>query len=534
MHSPQDTASPHDVAIDGATASLRVEVARLSARVSVLEKRLLALETPAPAGLTNARAGAAYPSGSLPDAPDDHLPLPDNQVPAIGKAVLGMAGAYLLRQVAESHTIPFAFAIGLAMLYAGGWLVAAVRARRPFSTAAFSTTAVLILAPMLWEVTVRFQAIPAAASAAALVVFSVAAMILAWPQNQAPTKDSVAWIAVVPSALAALALLIATRDLAPWTTALLAVAIAAEYAAFHDRWTGLRWVAAAAASLAVLNVVVVTGRPEGLPADYAALSDGRAMALECALFAVYAVSLLLRATMPGRAVTLFEMWQPMIALWLASAGVLRVLHLLTPGSAIVCGLLGAAAIASRALARRSGREYLAVHSAIFLLAALLFSGLLQFAYGTLVGTMPPAPDLAIWIAAATAIVCYALGRGMVNIGVSIIGTIALISWGIIFGIFATAGVSENASAVAVMRTMVICAAAVAAASSGRRWRRDELLWTARAVMALGGVKLLLDDFRHSGPAAVALSLVCFGAVLILLPRWTRSEDPFGAPERRPD
>ena len=46
---------------------------------------------------------------------------------------------------------------------------------------------------------------------------------------------------------------------------------------------------------------------------------------------------------------------------------------------------------------------------------------------------------------------------------------------------------------------------------------------ARAAMVVGAVKLLMDDFRHGGPAALAISLLCFGAVLILLPRWTRGE-----------
>jgi hypothetical protein len=39
---------------------------------------------------------------------------------------------------------------------------------------------------------------------------------------------------------------------------------------------------------------------------------------------------------------------------------------------------------------------------------------------------------------------------------------------------------------------------------------------------MGSVKLLLEDFRHSSPAALAISLVCYGAVLIVAPRLARN------------
>jgi hypothetical protein len=46
-------------------------------------------------------------------------------------------------------------------------------------------------------------------------------------------------------------------------------------------------------------------------------------------------------------------------------------------------------------------------------------------------------------------------------------------------------------------------------------------------IALGTVKLVMEDFRQSHPAALAVSLVCYGAVLILVPKLssTSSSNP---------
>ena len=54
--------------------------------------------------------------------------------------------------------------------------------------------------------------------------------------------------------------------------------------------------------------------------------------------------------------------------------------------------------------------------------------------------------------------------------------------------------------------------------AGSRTGHRELVWISYAAIALGTVKLLLEDFRQSHPAALALSLLCYGALLILVPK----------------
>ena len=73
--------------------------------------------------------------------------------------MLGIAGAYLLRAMAESTTFPRAVVVPVALSYAAMWLVAATRVKTEakFASVAYAGTSVLILIPMLWELTLRFN-----------------------------------------------------------------------------------------------------------------------------------------------------------------------------------------------------------------------------------------------------------------------------------------------------------------------------------------------------------------------------------------
>jgi hypothetical protein len=74
------------------------------------------------------------------------------------------------------------------------------------------------------------------------------------------------------------------------------------------------------------------------------------------------------------------------------------------------------------------------------------------------------------------------------------------------------------SLLATARTMVTCALAFAFGFTGSRTRRRELVWISYVAIALGTVKLILEDFRQSHPGALAASLVGYGALLILVPK----------------
>ncbi len=161
------------------------DVGQLSERVRELERRVAALERQ-PAVETPAAAESA--SAALPEAPPPEARhgLPPSNVSAgvvsvIGKAVLAIAGAYLLRAIAESGTIPQLPVLMVAIAYAGMWLVWALRthATNLFASVTYAITSALILSPLLWESTVRFQVVWPAFTAAVLVAYVVLALALA-------------------------------------------------------------------------------------------------------------------------------------------------------------------------------------------------------------------------------------------------------------------------------------------------------------------------------------------------------------------
>lgn len=101
------------------------------------------------------------------------LETPSGAVPIIGKAVLGIAGAYLLRAIAESSSVPKLPVLFAAILYACFWMFWAVRihAASRFASITYGITSTLILSPLLWESTVRFQVLSPAVAAAVTVAF---------------------------------------------------------------------------------------------------------------------------------------------------------------------------------------------------------------------------------------------------------------------------------------------------------------------------------------------------------------------------
>ena len=89
----------------------------------------------------------------LPLASPHNLPAPTLLLPVLGRALLGLAGAYLLRALTESGSFSPQAGVAIGLLYALFWLVWAARtpAARRIETALHSLTSVLVLSPLLWE-----------------------------------------------------------------------------------------------------------------------------------------------------------------------------------------------------------------------------------------------------------------------------------------------------------------------------------------------------------------------------------------------
>ncbi len=567
MHKPLDDSAP--------------DLERLTSQVKELERRVSLLEQ-------SQETASAYPYE--PEIRAANLPLPESEtssarpagaIRVVGQSILGIAGAYLLRAAAESGSFPPLAVVAVALAYAGGWLVGATRVRADvrFASTAYGITAALILSPMLWEVTVRFKFLSVAATAAALVAFVVLASILAWRRKLAP----VVWIATSSAVITTLALLIATRDLVPLTSALLVIALATELAACRDHWLGLRPVAAMAANIAVWVLLDVAARQQSISLEYKLIPSAVVLLLLSALFVIYSASVVFRSRILRRTITFFENAQLAAASLLLVVGVLRVgnealaaelgiffllvaagcywaafawfdrvkerrnYHVFASWSAafflagsllsfqptVLALFLSLAAIVATFAGVRTGNLTIRFHGMTYLAAAAFFSGLLGYAGHALLGVLPSAANWVFWMGAASAVVCYMLGgnsateqwyQRLPRFLPAALAVYAAVALAVVAMDSLTKGAAVPAAAarLAVIRTFVTCVAALALGFSGARWRRVELTWIAYLAIAFVTVKLLFEDLRCGSAGAFAVSLIVYAAVWILGPRLMRS------------
>jgi len=563
-----------------AVDSIATALEQLSDQIQALEDRVAALErhsekSPEPQ-LATAAAEPSRPPATWRGFPS--VETPSGIVPVVGKAVLGIAGAYLLRALAESPNVPKLPVLLIAILYACCWMVWAVRtaAASRFAGVTYAITSALILSPMLWESTVRFQVLSPAVASIVLVAFVVLAVVLAWQRD----LQLIPWVATLATVITALALIVESRELVPLTAALLAVALTTEIAACLGHRLSLRAIPALAADFAVwLLAYILTS--ETLPDGYRPAPSLTLAASSLTLLAIYGGSIAVRSFVLRHRLTIFEIGQGILAFALASYGALRATHnsaapalgilfLLfaaacywgtlsrfvddahtrnrrvsaTWAAALLLGgtflffsanlqllFLCAAAVAATFLYTRTAKLSLGLHASFYLAAAAAVSPLPVYAWNAMAGTVPSSPDWRLSLVALSALVCYLVGshhredqpkRRLLWIVPAVLAgftAAALIVAAVAAA--ATGRLELDASRLSVIRTIVNCALALALGFVGSRWHRIELGWVAYAAVAVGTLKLLFEDLRFGNAASMVVSLLFYGLVLILLPRLTR-------------
>ncbi len=457
---------------------LEGEIRELARRVSRIEREL---------GIRPEAEAAGKVPVSPPPARAEAAVETTAVFPLLGRALLGLAGAYLLRALTEAGTLPQRVGVAIGILYAVAWLVRAARtpAAHRLEAALHSLTSALVLAPLLWEATLRFHAVSTWSAGATLLFFTVFGLAVSW------RKDLliVATIATLGGLATASALLVATHDVLPFAGVLLAIAAAVEASACLDHWLSERWLAATAADLAVLLATWLVTNPRGLPQAYAPIPHSWLLAAQMALLGIYLSSTIIRTLVRGSVFTAFEIAQCAAAFVISVSGGLRLssedprlafaMALLTMACGAACYVVSflrldrdgaqrgrnfytystfgillflvgsrilfpgaplvlwpALAVACVWLGVHFGRLTLQVHGAIYLLLALLSSGALLEAASFVVdsATWPGEREAALVTGAAAAGLCYLLarlyggGRGEWNFQVFRLVMIATFAW----------------------------------------------------------------------------------------------------------
>jgi hypothetical protein len=557
---------------------LEREVRDLALRVAALERLL--------------NVGQEEPVGQVEPPANPHaLPETTALLPVLGRALLGLAGAYLLRALTESGTFAPKAGVAIGLLYALLWLVWAARtpAAQRIETALRSLTSVLVLAPLLWEATLRFHAISTWTAGAILLLFTVFGLAVSWRKDLLV----VATITTLAGLGTAAGLLMATHDVLPFTFVFLATAAAVEASACLDHWLSERWLAATTADLSVLLATWLVTNARGLPEAYAPIPHSWLLASQVLLLAIYLSSTIIRTLLRGVTFTAFETAQCALAFLIGVGGGLQLSNqssvvgalalacaaacyavsfaLLDRGGAhgrnfytystfgILLALAGSGILLSGGAAWGAwlvlaigciwaggffGRLTLQVHGGVYLLLAPASSGALRQAGEFLLGAAmwPGEKPAAMGAGALAAVFCYLLAarhrraeRGTWSLQafrLAVAGALVWLAAGIAAGALTTAyhavyGAGASHAYCATLHTGVLAAAALLLAWAGSRWNRLELSRLIYPVMILGAYRLVMEDLHQDRKAALFLSLLLYGAALMALPHWHRAAPKTG-------
>lgn len=489
----------------------------------------------------------------------------------VGRTLIVMGGAYLIRWLTESGAVPAHVGLMLGVAYAFVWLISADRAAaagRHKSAAFHGASFALIAEPLAWEAAGRFGIIGASGGAAGVALFTGCALAIAWWRRLRP----VAWIAVLGAIFSSWALMASIEPVLPAVAVLVAVTIAADWLAMPPRlrnrgapaWRFLPWVPALATdvTLAVIVVEAVFGRPDELP-------SGPGMVwLLLALFVGSAGSLVLRALLDlGPVATTATVdgsesvadqergahWRPrwfdlahgpataVIGYWGAWGLAGALIHAKIAGIGVAIGLGVASAVAAAAcygaalplLPQRPGRRpaYLLLTS-LGLILAVGAGGMLLDATGR----------AAAWSVLAVAGAWLAGRRRTVTVGLHafVYALLAAVSSGLLveagYALATDPGrgwPTLSPVAVAVLAALAVAASLRLPAESpfwGRAARIPKLLLLAALVWAASGALLAIVlpwlAAAPSGPSLVAAVRTGFVALLALALAWLSRYDRF--------
>jgi len=560
------------------------ELEQIAARLRALERRVATLEeqskTVSPASSQEALSLSAASQTTKPtETAPPIIEIPTGAVQVLGKAVLGIAGAYLLRAIAEAGPIPELAVLLVAIVYAASWMVAAVRVHQKhgFASATYCVTSVLILAPLLWESTVRFRVISPLFTAIVLVAFVVLESTISWQRRLLV----IPWLVTLAVVITVFGLIIATHDLAPLAATVLAVAGITEICAYPEPRLGLRAVLAVATDLVISLFLALMTTAGGVPEGYHPAAPQTTILLCLVLLVIYGGSIAVRGFALRQRLSIFEILQGVVTFVLAISGILRAtqgrasvalgIALLVLSGAMYWGALSHFAGESQGRNRRTSATWaaalllvasflvfrdslqvfflcvaglagailyahtrkfsLGLHASAYLVAATAVSPLPSYVGAAVAGAVPPAPDWSVWGVTIAAALCYFVGARVAEdrrrrrllwvIPAMLVGVASAATLVVVISRVSAGRMELTPSRLSVVRTIVNCILALALGFASSRSKHVELGWLAYAAVVLGTLKLLVEDLRFGNPASLVVSLLCYGSVLILLPRLAR-------------
>jgi len=570
--------------MDERLEKLEEAVDALEAAVTRQDRRIAALEggfgeTPT---VAEDATEAVEPVDPSPETLHDQWPISAVRgTPAlVGRSLLILAGAFLLRALTEAGTFANGTGVALGLAYAASWIVAAAIAARKGargSAGFFAVCAALIADPLIFEASTEFAVLSPTGSAVTLTIMTAAGLFVAsrWRLQES------AWVFVVGAMVTAATLAVVRPPGEEATAVLVALGLAAVWLAGRHGWEFLRWLTAVGADVGVLRLTAmatVPGGPHGVDPPNVPL----VAVLQAALLLGYVGSSFARAVRGRNPVRLFDYLQTAAAWAIGWGGAVQIarthgsgisglsmfaliiglaaysgafgvvdrkfgrnrsfVFLSSLGLALVLlglpGTIGSAsavvwavlALIAAAAGSRWDRVTLRAHAALLLVAAWIASGVAAEAAGDLSGrggfdAVPSAVAMIVAFLTVLTTLVVLFARRLKKSGwVQRLPLTALL---VMSGIVAAATLVSVAALVAPdsvlwMGTVALSALAVVAAVLASRWGIREAGWVVYPLLALTGLRVVLTDLASGRTVVFVIALAAYGTAMILSPRLLRT------------
>ena len=570
--------------MDERLRKLEEAVSALEATVTRQDRRIAALEggiAEPPIGADGATAGVED-VGPAEDVLSDQWPVSAVKgTPAlIGRSLLILAGAFLLRALTEAGTLATGTGVVLGLAYAASWIGAAAMAARKGargSAGFFAVCAAVIADPLIFEATTEFSVLSPTGSAVTLAFMTAVGLVVAsrWRLQES------AWVFVVGAMVTGATLAVVRPPGEAATAVLVALGLAAMWLAGRHEWEFLRWLTAVGADVGVLRLTAMATAPGG-PHGIDPPNEPLVIVLQVALLLGYVGSSSARALRGRRPMRLFDFLQTAAAwaigwggavqlarandsgirglatfalvvgfaayagafgvvekrqgrnrsfFYLSSLGLALVLlglpGAVSPASAVVWAVLG---LIAAALGSRWDRVTLRAHAAVLLSAAWIVSGVAaetaaDLGNGSGVESVPNADAMVVALLTVVTTAVVLMARRLKSSGWA--QRLPLTALLVMSGMLLAAAIVSVAALVGPgselwMGTVALSALTIAAAVVASRWGVREAGWVVYPLLALTGLRVVLTDLASGRTAVFGIALAAYGAALILSPRLLRT------------
>jgi len=567
--------------LEKAVADLEASLARQDRRIAVLEGGAAEL----PYGAEHL-AAAVETVSEVPETLTEQWPISAVKgTPAlIGRSLLILAGAFLLRALTEGGTLAAGAGIVFGLVYAVIWIVAAAMAARKSARASagfFAVCAAVIADPLIFEASTEFGVLSPAGGAFILLMVTAAGLFVAsrWRLHES------AWVFAVGAMITAAVLGVVSPPGEAATALLVILGLWSVWLAGARGWESLRWLTAIAADVGVLRLTAMATVAGGVPLGVTPPNAALVVFLDIALLLGYVGSSFVRALRGRLPVRLFDYLQTAAAwaigwggavqlarahgfgvrglgvfallvglaaygaafgvvdrrdgrshsfIYLSSLGLgLVLLGLSNAGGSTSAVIWAALALIAAAAGSHWDRVTLRAHAAVLLGAAWIAGGVAAEAVNDIGGRtdsvgVPGAGAVVVAILTVMTTLIVLFARRLKKSGWAQrlpLTALLVMSGAVLASTLVSVAALAAPGSVLWMGTVALSALTILAAILASRWGVREAGWVVYPLLLLTGFRVVLTDLASGRTAVFVIAFVAYGAALILSPRLLRSGRP---------